>query len=1162
MPKKIFAAHCVFFSVMLVFICPTIAQFHFVRHDISTEVSGPYGLGAVDMNNDGRMDILLADTDDGAVWWRNLGNGTFARHHIGDLVGAWYVHGADVDGDKDIDVMVISPYTGVDQIKLWINSGSNNWSPVYTFPVLEGEAVRAADLDGDGIMEILGISHGNFIEPGSDLVYFKDYYLKTTHTKVMVDPDLLGAHDLGIADFDRDGDIDIIASGSSTINIYFNNGFGAFPHHISVVGDGALGFSLADVDGDGDIDIVAQARNAEEIRWYEQTPGLVFVPHLVDPDIGECWSVHAADLDGDGDMDITAASYTKNVIRAYRNNGSQSFTAMTVAADFSKARFEYPMDVDGDGDADIVGLSANTSTLVWFESVMSSRSLRVTSPDGGQKWAVGSAQTITWRPPDAVSAVKIELSTNNGASWSIITNETLNDGSYEWIVPNAISNTCLIRISDSRDGSPHDESNNVFSIVAPPTPTLTLLSPNGGETVVAGSPFLIQWTSTGNIPLVKLEFSTNGGTTWSVIEASTANDGNAIWQVPAITSPNGLVRIADAADGDPSDTSNKKFEIVEAKGGGFALSFDGVNDAGRLPDNALLSGGPGKSLTVEAWVKLSRLDATSPIVLKFLDGDQKDWGLFVSAGKLGVAIENNGDNWVYLAGSVLAGVWTHVAFTFDNSANIVRLYINGIEAGAGFSQLKDMPDTPAPVLFGANPYNGAYLAGVLDEVRIWNHARRDSALRADKNRVLTGTEPGLIGYWRFDEGNGQLAADVTSNGNHVQLGTTNAADASDPMWVISDAPLVADPTRHCLRLPDTTSYGNIRNGDRTHVSQVSYCFPGLAGDVLLSYQAYDIDNKSEVDVLINGVPIHDVPVTPANGWGRTVYVLLPDALVNDTEENNLIFDNVNNPPKTGLWGVRRVSVERCFPLPAAPAYGKIRGGDQQHADKVTYCFPGRSGDVFLSYQVYDIDNRSEVDVLLNGTHVLDVATTADEQWSGTRTLRLPDLLVEDSGFNVLIFDNTDNPPKTGAWGVREVTILDCFPLPSAAAYGKIRSGDQQHADKVVYCFPGMIGNANLTYEVYDIDNIREVDIRLNGTKVSDEAVTADNQWSASRALLLPDALVKNSAVNLLVFDNTQNPPNTWSWGVRNVKVGPSWQRKSEWPRILVRWPHRLCRSFR
>jgi hypothetical protein len=1137
---KTFSVNCLFFSVMLVFVCPTIAQFHFVRHDISTEVSGPYGLDAVDLNKDGKMDILLADTDDGAVWWRNRGDGTFAAHPIGDLVGAWYVHGADVDGDKDIDVMAISPYEGVAQIKLWINNGLNNWNPVYTFPLLEGEAVRAADLNGDGVMEILGISHGNFIEPGSDLVYFKDYF-KPSYTKVMVDPDLLGAHDLGIADFDRDGHIDIIASGSSTINIYFNNGSGSFPHHISVAGDGALGFSLADVDGDGDVDIVAQARNGEDIRWYEQTPGFVFVPHVIDDtdDLGESWSVHAADLDGDGDMDITAALLMKHEIRAYRNTGSQNFTKITVVADFPKARFEYPLDVDGDGDADIVGLSASTSTLAWFESVVPSRTLRVQSPNGGQKWPVGSARTITWRTPDGVGSVRIELSTNDGGSWSIITNETPNNGSYDWIVPNSISEACRIRISDSRDGNPHDASDSVFSIVAPPTPTLSLLSPNGGETVVAGSPFHILWTSTGNIPLVKLDFSTNGGASWSVIEASTANDGNAIWQVPLITSSNCLVRIADAADGDPSDISNQKFEIVDAQGGGFGLSFDGINDAGRIPDKPLLSGGPGKSLTVEAWVKLARVDGGFPIVLKYLDGDQKDWGLFVDTGKLGVAIESNGDNWVYLAGSVLAGVWTHVAFTFDNAANIVRLYINGIEAGAGFPQLKDMPDTPAPVLFGANPYNSAYLAGTLDEVRIWNYARQDSELRADKNRVLSGTEPGLIGYWRFDEGNGQLARDVTGNGNDMQLGTTAAADAGDPSWVISDAPVVADPALHCLRLPDTTSYGNIRNGDRAHISEVSYCFPPQVGNVLLSYQAYDIDNKNEVDVLINGVLIHDVPVTPANGWGPTVRVLLPDTLVNDTEDNLLIFDNVNNPPKTNWWGVRRVSVEPCFPLPAAPAYGKIRGGDQEHADKVTYCFPGRPGDVFLSYQVYDIDNRNEVDVLLNGANVLDVATTVDEQWSGTRTLLLSDLLVDDNGANVLVFDNTANPPKTLSWGVREVAILDCIALPSTAAYGKIRGGDQKHADKVVYCFPGMAGNVNLTYEVYDIDNARELDIGINGTKVSDEAVTADNQWSTSRTLLLPDALVKNSEVNLLVFDNTKNPPKTLSWGVRNVNASPA-----------------------
>jgi hypothetical protein len=41
----------------------------------------------------------------------------------------------------------------------------------------------------------------------------------------------------------------------------------------------------------------------------------------------------------------------------------------------------------------------------------------------------------------------------------------------------------------------------------------------------------------------------------------------------------------------------------------------------------------------------------------------------------------------------------------------------------------------------------------------------------------------LAGLWRLNEGSGQVASDLSSNGNHGQLGSTSSADAQDPTWV-------------------------------------------------------------------------------------------------------------------------------------------------------------------------------------------------------------------------------------------------------------------------------------------------------------------------------------------------------------------------------------------
>jgi predicted GH43/DUF377 family glycosyl hydrolase len=225
-----------------------------------------------------------------------------------------------------------------------------------------------------------------------------------------------------------------------------------------------------------------------------------------------------------------------------------------------------------------------------------------------------------------------------------------------------------------------------------------------------------------------------------------------------------------------------------------------------------------------------------------------------------------------------------------------------------------------------------------------------------------------------------------------------------------------------------------------------------------------------------------------------------------------------------------------IPLPAAEAYGYLRNQDQSHADKVTYCFPGQTGDKYLTFEVFDIDRPGEVDLLLNGVHLLNVPVTANNGWSSVIGVLLSEAQLHDNQSNELVFDNTQNPPNSWRWGVRRVAVEPFYALPAPAAYGKIRGGDQTHADKVVYFFSGQAGDMNVQFEAYDIDQNNEVEVVLNGVKVHDVAVTPNESWSNARTLLLPDDRVYDNAINVLIFENTQNPPSAWFWGVRNVSV--------------------------
>jgi hypothetical protein len=94
--------------------------------------------------------------------------------------------------------------------------------------------------------------------------------------------------------------------------------------------------------------------------------------------------------------------------------------------------------------------------------------------------------------------------------------------------------------------------------------TLTLLSPNGSETIRGGAIIPITWSYTGTVERVLVEFSLNGGITWSpVYPPNEGNSGQYLWLVPLVSSDQVLVRVSNAADPAVTDRSNAVFTVYE-----------------------------------------------------------------------------------------------------------------------------------------------------------------------------------------------------------------------------------------------------------------------------------------------------------------------------------------------------------------------------------------------------------------------------------------------------------------------------------------------------------------------------------------------------------------------------------------------------------------------
>ena len=107
------------------------------------------------------------------------------------------------------------------------------------------------------------------------------------------------------------------------------------------------------------------------------------------------------------------------------------------------------------------------------------------------------------------------------------------------------------------DGTISETSSDI-NVVS--TPFITLTSPNGGETWQIGDTEDITWNSSGTSGDVKIEYSTDNGSSWTEETASTPDDGTYEWVVPNTPSMNCIVKISDT-DGSPEDQSDAVFTI-------------------------------------------------------------------------------------------------------------------------------------------------------------------------------------------------------------------------------------------------------------------------------------------------------------------------------------------------------------------------------------------------------------------------------------------------------------------------------------------------------------------------------------------------------------------------------------------------------------------------
>jgi hypothetical protein len=205
----------------------------------------------------------------------------------------------------------------------------------------------------------------------------------------------------------------------------------------------------------------------------------------------------------------------------------------------------------------------------------------------------------------------------------------------------------------------------------------------------------------------------------------------------------------------------------------MAADFEGASD-----HIVLGSIDPGTSYTAEMWVELSVQGNESLICAS--DPDHLNAFCFQYRTDTWIAEINDDDVYeaetcedtqphlCHLDDRTAGPAMVHVAVTVTPTE--MALHLDGVRvATAETGEDTDWTDAEWALGIDAEPgdpggWNNDGLEGLLDEVRVWDHARSETEIACTMEWALTGAEIGLVGYWPLDTAPGGVTPDITGNG--------------------------------------------------------------------------------------------------------------------------------------------------------------------------------------------------------------------------------------------------------------------------------------------------------------------------------------------------------------------------------------------------------------
>ena len=221
--------------------------------------------------------------------------------------------------------------------------------------------------------------------------------------------------------------------------------------------------------------------------------------------------------------------------------------------------------------------------------------------------------------------------------------------------------------------------------------------------------------------------------------------------------------------------------IPATPGENNSLSFDGVDDYVDLGDIDYVATGINGEYSISLWLKINDLSFSLNQEVLWIFGDEQSGN-----GGVGLFIHNT-----YGLSSTGGGTWESMAFGYDppenewvhlalqQASNDTReLYVNGtLYSTLDIQNRSDVTNNFLISKFGLG--GNRYANGQFDHFQIWDHILTESQIQFYMSSTPTGE--GIVGFYTFNEGEGDILYDYSGNQNHGTIyGATWSGDSPTP----------------------------------------------------------------------------------------------------------------------------------------------------------------------------------------------------------------------------------------------------------------------------------------------------------------------------------------------------------------------------------------------